>query len=480
MHKIRIATGSYRGREKNLDDVALTIGRDAEAGIQILDRSASRFHAEIFPVGGMWFTKDLDSKNGTYVNDERLKDEELLREGDVIKIGSTELVFESGAAISEEDMAQRIDYQEEAPESLGRTLEFRLDELSDIDEMHEEPQVHNNAKGLRILYHLGRMLADGNSADDREAKVLEYLIQSMPAEAALIFRRDLTSGKLVPTSVRTIAPHIQPVISRSIIKKTFTENKAIHSANAMEDARFDRQQSIIQKSIRGVICVPLVVGGGSPKGVLYLSRGSDAQPFEQIDLELASACAIQLGLAQASAEQARKKRHAIRQTVTAMITALEFHSTLQGAGERCARTCSALAKALKLDSSNRDRLVMAGLTHHFDLLVAANDVTARERAWNILLNIDALEDVVPLVRLGHERLDGSGPFKQNDADLDIEPRILAVAVAFEERCAADSGAEHDDVINALVQDELLDGNVTAALQSCQLDGSLYTRLDDQK
>ena len=45
MSKIRIANGPYRGREKSLVDKSLTIGRDAEAGIQILDRSASRFHA---------------------------------------------------------------------------------------------------------------------------------------------------------------------------------------------------------------------------------------------------------------------------------------------------------------------------------------------------------------------------------------------------------------------------------------------------
>src|SRR3954470_15699065 len=103
MSKIRIVNGPYRGREKSLSEKSLTIGRDAEAGIQILDRSASRFHAEIFPVGGMFFVRDLDSKNGTYVNDDRLGDEELLREGDVIKIGTTELAYESGAALSDDD-----------------------------------------------------------------------------------------------------------------------------------------------------------------------------------------------------------------------------------------------------------------------------------------------------------------------------------------------------------------------------------------
>lgn len=477
MSKIRIATGPYKGREKTLSDKPLTIGRDAEAGIQILDRSASRFHAEVFPVGGMWFVKDLDSKNGTYINDERLKDEELLREGDVIKIGSTELVYEAGAALTEDDTANRIAYQDDPSEALGRTLEFRLDELSDIDEIKEEPQSQDNAKGLRILYQLGRMLADSAGDGDREAKVLEYLVQSMPAEAALIFRREAASGKLVPTSVRTIAPHVQPVISRSIIKKCFTENKAIHSANAMEDARFERQQSIIQKSIRSVVCVPLAVGGGAPRGVLYLSRGTNTQPFGQMDLELASACAIQLGLAQAAAEQARRQRATTRQLLSAMVSALEQRSGIRGSGMRCARSCLALAKALQLDGDSRDRLAIAGMIHRFDQLVG-QDTTTREKAWELLSGIETLEQVLPLARLGQERLDGSGPQKQSDDDLDIEPRILAVAVAFEERSAADPGADHADIIDLLTRDQGFDAKVTAALHSCHLDGSLFAKVEE--
>jgi pSer/pThr/pTyr-binding forkhead associated (FHA) protein/HD-GYP domain-containing protein (c-di-GMP phosphodiesterase class II) len=477
MSKIRIATGPYRGREKTLAEKPLTIGRDAEAGIQILDRSASRFHAEIFPVGGMYFVKDLESKNGTFINDDRLKDEELLREGDVIKIGSTELVYESGSALAEDDDANRIAYQDDAADVLSRTLEFRLDELSDIDEISDEPQQQDNAKGLRILYQLGRMLAEDNDHGEREATVLDYLIQSMPAEAALIFRREAASGKLVPNTVRTSAPHIQPVISRSIIKKTFTENKAIHSANAMEDARFERQHSIIQKNIRSVICVPLAVGGGAPRGVLYLSRGAGATPFDQMDLELTSACAIQLGLAQAAAEQSRRQRATTWQLLSAMINALELRTGVPGAGQRCTRTVVALAKALKLDVASVERLRIAGMMHHLDRLVS-DDASMQERAWALFAGIDGLESVLPLARHARERLDGTGPLKQGDDDLDIEPRILAVAVAFEERTANDQASDHDQVIDTLGHDPGFDAKVVRCLQNCHLDGSLYAKVEE--
>ena len=467
MSKIRITNGPYRGREKSMGDKSLTIGRDAEAGIQILDRSASRFHAEIFPVGGMFFVRDLDSKNGTYVNDDRLTDEELLREGDVIKIGTTELVYESGSALAD-DSSARIAYQDD-PDMLSNTLEFRVDELSDIDEIADEQPVQDSARGLRILYQVGRLLSDTLDIADKEAKVLDFLVSGMPGESALIFKREAATGKLVPTTVRTISPQIQPVISRSIIKKTFAENKALHSANASEDERFDRHASIIQKGIRSVICVPLSIGGHT-KGVLYLSRGVGAKAFDQMDLELISACAIQLGLAQHAAEQGRRHRIATRQLMTALIRALETRVACVGAGERCARTCVALAEASHLSATARERVRQAGLLHHLDQLMEVD----REAALKLLEGIEDLEHVLPLLRHAQERLDGSGPLGLKDSDLETEARILAVAAAMEKRLASDPGVDPNAVIEELIKDRGLDAGLTQLLQGCHLDGSLYT------
>jgi pSer/pThr/pTyr-binding forkhead associated (FHA) protein len=482
MSKIRIMNGPYRGREKTVTDKPLTIGRDAEAGIQILDRSASRFHCEIFPVGGMFFVRDLDSKNGTYVNDERLGDEELLRVGDVIKIGTTEMVFESGTALADDDSSNRIAYNDD-PDVLSNTLEFRVDELSDISEPIEQEAPAQNVKGLRILYQVGRLISDPNEGGDKEARVLDCLVQTMPAECALIFRRDATTGKLVPSSVRTSAPHVRPVISRSIIKKTFSENKALHSANAQEDERFERNDSIVSKGIRSVICVPLSVGGHT-RGVLYLSRGTNAPAFDQFDLELVSACAIQLGLAHHGMEERRHPRATLWQMMLAMVRALELRAGLAGRGERCARTCVALAEAMHLSASSRERLRQSGLLHHFARMIVEDgrkvSTSATAKAWEMLEAVDDLEPVLPLVRMAYERVDGSGPQGVGGDELDTEGRILAVATAFEERVAEDPGADPNAVIEAILKDGAFDRNVAQLLQGCHLDGSLYGKTDEKQ
>jgi cytochrome P450/NADPH-cytochrome P450 reductase len=64
------------------------IGRAQDNDIVLSDRDASRYHAELRTVGGALHIVDLDSANGTFVNDHEVKDARLA-EGDVVEIGST-------------------------------------------------------------------------------------------------------------------------------------------------------------------------------------------------------------------------------------------------------------------------------------------------------------------------------------------------------------------------------------------------------
>jgi len=460
MSKIRITTGPYRGREKTMGNKPMTIGRDAEASIQILDRSASRFHAEVFPVGGMYFVRDLDSKNGTLVNDDPITDEELLREGDVIKIGSTELVYEPGNSLQDDESSSRISYRDEDQDALSKTLEFRLDELSDISEPKDQEHSEESARSLRMLYQIGRLLSDPGGYGDREGKVLEYLVTNLPAESGVVFRREGTTGKLVPATVRTAGPNIQPVISRSIVKKAFTENKALHIANAMDDDRFERLASVVSKGVRSVLAVPLAIGG-AVRGVLYLARGEGVQPFEHLDLELVSAMAIQLGMCHQTAELRRKNRLALVRTVASFVAVLEARDQLPGSGERCARFCAAISTAMRLDTQARDRLVLAGHIHPvYRAALARNDEV------DLAARLERIDDFEPVVTILH------GAVELGD-DADTEARILACAHAFLTRLLKDPGADAVAVIADLRADRRLDPDIIAILNACHLDGTLY-------
>lgn len=75
----------------------ITIGRSPECTLPILDERASRQHCVIEPDStGGWQVRDLQSRNGTRVNDSKV-DRRSLRPGDVVRVGSHEFLVETDA-----------------------------------------------------------------------------------------------------------------------------------------------------------------------------------------------------------------------------------------------------------------------------------------------------------------------------------------------------------------------------------------------
>jgi pSer/pThr/pTyr-binding forkhead associated (FHA) protein len=84
------------GMDFELDSAQLTIGRGGQNDIAIAtDEYASARHARFEPRrDGVW-VQDLGSTNGTYLNGMRLEHPKRLAQGDVVRVGETDLRFES-------------------------------------------------------------------------------------------------------------------------------------------------------------------------------------------------------------------------------------------------------------------------------------------------------------------------------------------------------------------------------------------------
>jgi pSer/pThr/pTyr-binding forkhead associated (FHA) protein len=69
------------------------IGRGSDADLQLLDQGVSRRHVDVQFDGSFATVYDLGSTNGTSVNGHEVKSQ-LLRHGDVIRLGHTRLVYQ--------------------------------------------------------------------------------------------------------------------------------------------------------------------------------------------------------------------------------------------------------------------------------------------------------------------------------------------------------------------------------------------------
>jgi predicted component of type VI protein secretion system len=89
----------FAGQVFSLTDQAITIGRSDDNRIPISHPSVSSHHAELRLEGADYYLVDLNSTNGTRVNDERIT-ESPLRNQDVVMLGNILFTYQSEAAVA--------------------------------------------------------------------------------------------------------------------------------------------------------------------------------------------------------------------------------------------------------------------------------------------------------------------------------------------------------------------------------------------
>ena len=94
-------------RPIELDTEKLSVGRAGAVGLLLdFDPEVSRLHAELECLGDEWVVLDDGlSRNGTFVNGERVVARRRLRDGDAIRFGETVVVFRAPGAELEETRA---------------------------------------------------------------------------------------------------------------------------------------------------------------------------------------------------------------------------------------------------------------------------------------------------------------------------------------------------------------------------------------
>lgn len=95
MASLIVTSGRHEGNYYPLGRRTNVIGRDEALPIQVLDNMVSRKHLQIRydEKTGKYCAFDMKSRNGVYVNNQRITDETPLADGDVILVGLTTLLF---------------------------------------------------------------------------------------------------------------------------------------------------------------------------------------------------------------------------------------------------------------------------------------------------------------------------------------------------------------------------------------------------
>lgn len=306
---LHVHNGPAAGQRLNLSGEAV-LGRHPDCDIVLDVGAVSRYHAKFVPIGKDFHVKDMDSRNGTYVNDVRISEERPLREGDRIHVCGVTMTFHyANAASPAESHARRppvISLDEFDTENS--TIMSKLD-ISSTDggiRVSASPEVRLNAM-LQIM----RSLSGTLSLDQVLPQVLDALFRIfLHADRGFIVLLE-PDGKLVPRWSKFRRPDADDSvrISRTVIRRVLESQEAVLSKDAAGDDRFDMSQSISDFQIRSMMCAPLIDANGTSLGVLQVDTFNQRHHFCPDDLEVLAGIAAQAAIAISNAQLHEKLVH---------------------------------------------------------------------------------------------------------------------------------------------------------------------------
>jgi len=480
---IRVKTGPNQGRVFEVRDDVITLGRDESQTIQILDQGVSRTHAEIFRLGGLCFVRDLNSTNGTFVNNIKVT-EEALKPGDEMLIGRTILSFED-KIVEDDPPTGGLDSIE--PGSRTRDAASFTGGRPTQVISHEV-----RSRTITVTHNLARLLITTEDINEATQRSLQMIAENIGADDGYLFMNEESTGRLLPkASFERDEDRSERKVSKTIAKRILQTGTPLLTSDAALDERLNISESVVLKKIKSVIAVPILVAGRA-EGLLYFHSGRAASPFSVEDLEVVTCAALQMSIALTSGAVSRKLRDQLVTSVRALVSALEsLQPRKQGHSERVAQYSVAIAGQLGMTREETERVRLSALLHDVGKIEAFGSAESPtpeahiHAGEKIVSCIEGHEDLLPGIRYHHERADGSGfPFHIKNEETPLLGRIIIVANHFDDLgisggslTGSGSYPNPKDLLARMSDGagKLFDEDVVKALLICHRNGTLYNR-----
>lgn len=304
MPKLRLLDSDHPAEFDLADDV-VTIGRAPTNSIQLQDPSSSKEHAQIVAAAGSWRIIDSGSRNGTYVNGERIRSHHLVA-GDRIQIGQTELLmFEGSEArlVVEESLPEppqgapnvisipvfepiKLDRDGPAGTFAGGAASMKA-ELRDL-----APEANLAERKLRLIQAVGEKLIQYMDNEKLAAEIIQIVIAQTGADRGFLCLFD-TAGNHVPLASAGLAPNEEMRISRTVMRRLQTEKSGILVVpNADGDPAVE---SLRRMNVKSTLCVPLWTSDRI-MGFISLDSTTPQKAFSKEHLDLLIAIAHQAAI----------------------------------------------------------------------------------------------------------------------------------------------------------------------------------------
>ncbi|HEY7162878.1 MAG TPA: adenylate/guanylate cyclase domain-containing protein [Acidobacteriota bacterium] len=274
----------------------VSIGRASDNDIIINDFGVSRHHCRVSVNDKESYIVDLNSRNGTRVNNILVTRGDL-HDGDEINLGKFLIRFTK----TSDDRVQLQDTGDNflSPGTFIKPISEIQKIIPDLipESTPEEPaalsDIQKSNQILAILIQVAKSLLTVQPLDEVLNLVMNLIFEHLNAERGFLMLYDEHSRDLIAKVVKYRDPQADAgkiTISKTITNRVFTDKVAILTSDALFDPRFDGGASIIFHNIRSAMCAPLW-NKDDVIGVVFIDSTTRTGTFNPSDLDLLTALA---------------------------------------------------------------------------------------------------------------------------------------------------------------------------------------------
>lgn len=442
-----------------LSGQTLTFGRLQSCDVQLDDESVSRRHCTLQGADDRCILTDLQSANGTFVNDRRITTSNV-NPGDKLRIGATELEFVA-ASIGGTGSAETatIPALTLIPVERGQTVRKAVDpgRLEFLTQGFKRPNeralLDSAQRYLSTLHDVSAALARATSVESLFDSILSAILDVTKGDRAAILMRAAEQAAEGDVGIRVAAVRARRggiltgnmVMSRTVVRDVLEQGVSTFTHDALSDERYAGGESVVRQRIRSIMCAPMRTPD-EILGVLYVDSYATHE-FNDSALELLAAIGNQAGIALHRARLLADMERLFLDMMKAMAAIIDAKDGYTHRhSERVAAFAVRLAGQLGLSAETRATVELSALLHDVGkigipdaILKKPGELTDDEyseirrhpiHGAAILSNIQSpkVTDLLPGVMYHHERWDGFGyPEGLKGEQIPLLGRILAVA-----------------------------------------------------
>lgn len=497
MSLLIVERGPHAGTRIPLTIFPIRIGRDPSNDIVINDDECSRFHMRLKQRGRLIIAEDLESRNGTYLNGDRILNA-VVKNGDKILLGQSELSF----VTSEPDVqlaTEIMNFDMLVAEELGLDgpIDLKIgDEIAKnfkpirLNELEMINQTGKSDKVVRAIYEMHGNILVINDLEEAAKTFLKHVGQLLPAASrASFFLWSATHRQLIPLAAKHFGKKQSFLLSQRAFEDVITRKQGI---------LLQAQSPQVTHSGRSRAILP-IIQNEQPICLVHIEIDQGDSPEHLRGLGCIQTLMVRCAPSFESMLLRRELDSWLIGMIETMIATVEAKDTYtRGHSERVSKYSMAIADEMRLDRDTKKLLMVSALCHDIgkigipdSILKKASLLSAEEYlemklhptiGADIVSHMPNAKRFISGVKHHHEKWDGTGyPDGLVGEEIPFFGRIVGLADVYD---AMVSGRAYSGFMNQTdaaerIEEEadLFDPEVLKAFMRAHASGALTLKTD---